>query len=40
MYYERNYVAAGGLLSYGSDNADFCQAGVYVGKNSERNQAR
>jgi putative tryptophan/tyrosine transport system substrate-binding protein len=32
-YSTRDYVAAGGLMSYGTDNADrFRQAGVYTGK--------
>jgi putative tryptophan/tyrosine transport system substrate-binding protein len=32
-YPNRNYVVAGGLMSYGTDGADrFRQAGVYTGK--------
>jgi putative ABC transport system substrate-binding protein len=32
-YFQRDYVEAGGLMSYGPDYADsFHQAGVYVGR--------
>jgi putative ABC transport system substrate-binding protein len=32
-YSLRDYVAAGGLMSYGTDFTDsFCQVGVYTGK--------
>jgi putative ABC transport system substrate-binding protein len=32
-YWDRDIVAAGGLMSYGADNADaFRQVGVYTGK--------
>jgi putative tryptophan/tyrosine transport system substrate-binding protein len=33
MYFQREFVAAGGLISYGPNYADgYRQAGVYVGR--------